>query len=144
MENTDTINLLKECDAGTKMAYASIDEILDKVESSEMKNVLSESKSHHEKLCDEIHHLLSEHGSEEKEPNPMAKGMSWIKTNMKVAMDKNDSTIADLMTEGCDMGIRSLYKYLHQYKNADETSTDICNRLIEIEEKLKRDLRDYL
>ena len=30
MENTDTIKLLQECDAGIKMAIASIDEVLEK------------------------------------------------------------------------------------------------------------------
>ena len=144
MENTDTIALLRECDAGTKMAYASIDEVLDKVQSEKMRNFLKESKSHHEKLCDELHQLLTSHHSEEKEPNPMAKSMSWIKTNMKVAMDKNDSTIAELMTSGCDMGIKSLYQYLHQYKDADDTAKEICSRLIKIEEKLREDLQSYL
>lgn len=34
----------------------------------------------------------------------MAKSMSWIKTNMKLIMDELDETIADLMTDGCNMG----------------------------------------
>ena len=34
MENKDTINLLKECDSGTKMAVASIDEVLERIQDS--------------------------------------------------------------------------------------------------------------
>ena len=74
----------------------------------------------------------------------MAKRMSWLKTNMKLGMDKSDATIADLMTDGCDMGIKYLYKYLNQYTAADDTSKDICKRLISIEETLRQDLRCYL
>lgn len=144
MPNSDTINLLKECDAGAKMAVSSIDEVLEKVCASDMKQLLQESKSHHEKLCDEIHALLERHHSEEKEPSAMAKGMSWIKTNMKLTMNEDDSTVADLLTDGCNMGMKSLHKYLNQYKAADHSSKDICGRLISIEEHLCQKLHSYL
>ena len=144
MVNKDTIYLLKECDAGTKMAVSSIDEVLENVQHSELKNMLQKSKDNHEKLGNEIHALLIEYHSEEKDPNPMAKGMSWMKTNMKMAMDNSDATVADLLTSGCEMGIKSLYKYLNQYPAAEKKVKDICQKLIDIEEELRRDLRTYL
>lgn len=140
----DTIRLLKECDAGSKMAVSSIDDVLDNVYSAKLKNILTESKSHHEKLKDDIHEELKSHQSEEKDPAAMAKGMAWMKTNMKLTMDESDSTIADLLTDGCHMGIKSLHKYQNQYKAADHASKDICRRLIDIEEQLCRDLQSYL
>lgn len=144
MDNTDTINLLKECDSGTKMAVSSIDEVLDRVCDSKLKQLLTESKSHHEKLGNEIHTLLIEHNSEEKEPSPMAKGMSWLKTNVKISMDESDASIADLLTDGCNMGIKSLHKYINQYTEADNTSHKICDRLIDIEAELCKGLQCYL
>ncbi len=144
MEKDDTVLLLKECDSGTKMATASIDEVLDRIQDSNMKQLLIESREHHEKLGNDLHSLLIKHGSEEKDPNPMAKGMSWLKTNMKMNMDQSDATVAELITDGCDMGVKSLYRYMNQYQAADGTSKDICKRLINIEEKLRDDLRKYL
>lgn len=144
MENKDTIDLLKECDSGTKMAVASIDEVLEKVRDSRLKKLLEESKEEHQTLGDEIHTLLTQHGSEYKEPNPVAKGMSWLKTNVKLGMDESDSTVADLITDGCDMGTKSLYRYLNQYEQADHTSKGLCKKLISIEEKLCKDLHGYL
>ncbi len=144
MENLDTIKLLQECDAGTKMAVASIDEILEKVTDTQMKHLLSESKAHHEKIDYEIHLLLAKQKGQEKEPNSIAKGMSWIKTNMKMSMDNSDATVADLITDGCNMGVKSLYKYLNQYKAADQKAQDICIQLASIEETLGKDLRKYL
>lgn len=140
----DTINLLKECDSGTKMAVSSIGEILDKIHNSDLKQLLIETKKHHEKLGNEIHSELIHHRCEEKEPSAMAKGMSWMKTNMKLGMDNSNAVVADLMTDGCNMGIKYLYKYLNQYKAADETSKDICRRLISIEEQLRKEVRCYL
>lgn len=140
----DTVNLLKECDAGTKMAVSSIDEVLEKVVDEKLKKLLQESKNHHKELEGEIISQLKKHSAEEKEPNPMAKGMSWMKTNVKLGMDNSDATIADLITDGCDMGIKSLYKYLNQYENADNEAKKICNKLIDIEETLRKDLRNHL
>ncbi|MBQ3104546.1 MAG: hypothetical protein IJC59_01640 [Lachnospiraceae bacterium] len=153
MENTqntqntgerDTIRLLRECDAGSKMAVSSIDEVMDKISDPAMKKLLKESKDHHSKLGNELHELLNRHESEEKDPSLMAKGMSRIMTNVKISMDNCDATIADLMTDGCNMGIKSLYRYLNQYKAADKSARDICKRLISIEEALCKKLTDYL
>lgn len=143
-ENDDSINLLKECDAGTKMAISSLDEVLEKVADSDLKQLLTESKGHHEKLRDKISDSLLRQNSEEKEPNSLAKGMSWLKTNMKIGLDNSDATVADLITDGCDMGIKSLYKYLNQYKAADAESRGLCQRLITIEEQLRDTLHPYL
>ena len=74
----------------------------------------------------------------------MAKSMSWLKTNMKMSMDKSDATVADLLTDGCNMGIKSLYKYMNQYPNAEAKVKNLCNNLIDIERELRKDLRGYL
>lgn len=144
MEYSDSVKLLKECEAGTKMAISSIDEVMEKVQQSELKKTLQESREHHEKICNEIHEKLQDNQAEDKEPGTMAKSMSWMKTNMKMAMDESDQTIADLMTDGCNMGIKSLYRYKNQYQNADHVATELCERLITMEEDLRKDLRSYL
>ena len=144
MIEQDTIRLLRECDAGVKMGVSSIDDVLDYVKSEDLKKSLSECKSAHEKLGNEITESLDRFGDDGKDPNPIAKGMSWMKTNIKLIMHESDHTIADLITDGCDMGVKSLSKYLNQYKAADESSKDIAKRLIALEEKLGQDIRGFL
>lgn len=144
MIEQDTIKLLRECDAGIKMGVASIDEVLDYVHDEKLRTYLADCKQEHDKLKSEIQTLLDEFHDDGKEPNPMAKGMSWMKTNVKLVMDESDSCIADLITDGCNMGVKSLGKYLNQYKAADEKSKDITKRLIKLEEKLAADIRQFL
>ncbi|MBQ3070052.1 MAG: hypothetical protein IJD01_08930 [Clostridia bacterium] len=144
MIEQDTVRLLRECDAGVKMGTASIDEVLPHVRSKELKTILLQSKQQHNQLQDAIQIALDRYGDEGKAPNPMAKGMSWIKTNVMLAMDESDHTIADLMTDGCNMGVKSLNMYLNEYEAADERSKDITKRLINLEERLAVDIRDYL
>lgn len=136
----DTVKLLKECDSGIQMGISAIND----VKSSDFRSLLNESRSHHEMLQNEINGLLDVNNDDDKNPTPMAKGMSWIKTNVKMAMDNSDNTVADLITDGCNMGVKSLSRYLNQYKSADRISKDITSRLIKIEDELATDIRQFL
>ena len=140
----DTVKLLRECDAGIKMGIASIDEVLDKTHSTDLKNILSNCKYEHEKLQAETSKLLDMHSDDGKAPNPMAKGMSWIKTNAMLLAEPGDATVADLMTDGSNMGVKSLSRYINQYRAADSKSTDIAERLVNLELQLTEDIRPYL
>ncbi len=144
MIEQDTIRLLRECDAGIKMGVSSIGEVMEYVSHDKLRKCLEDCKAKHEKLQGEIQAMLTEYHDDGKEPNVMAKSMSWMKTNVKLVMNESDHTIADLMTDGCNMGVKSLHKYLNQYKAADEKSKDITKRLINIEEKLALDIREFL
>lgn len=144
MIEQDTIKLLRECDAGIQMGVDSIADVLNRVKSEKMRECLSKCKKEHQELDAEVQELLEKYRDDGKDPNPVVKGMSWMKTNVKMAMDDSDATIADLMVDGCDMGVKSLSRYLNQYEAADEVSKDICKRLIKLEEKLSKQMRDYL
>ena len=74
----------------------------------------------------------------------MARSMSWLKTQTMLMAKPCDATIADLMTDGCNMGVKSLSKYLNEYKAADEHSKEIARKLVDLEEKLAVDIRGYL
>ena len=144
MIEQDTVKLLRECDAGVKMGVQSIEEVLDTVKSEQLRGLLDRCKQEHDKLNTELQEQLDRFGDEGKDPSPVAQSMSWIKTNVKLVMHQSDHTVADLMTDGCNMGVKSLSKYLNQYKAADERSKDICKKLIKLEEQLAIDVRDFL
>ena len=144
MIEQDTIKLLRECDAGVKMGVASIDDVLGRVHSEKLRQLLMDCKAEHEKLKGEINSLLCQYHDDGKEPNPVAKGMSWMKTNVKLALEESDETVADLITEGCNMGVKSLSRYLNQYEAAEEQAKDIAKRLIHLESGLAQEMQPYL
>ena len=144
MVEQDTIKLLRECDAGVKMGISSLEDVIPHVKSEKLKRYLNDCKREHDKLENEIKEHLDRFEDEGKEPNPIAKGMSELKTNFKLGINESDETISDLMTDGCNMGVKSLNKYLNEYKAADEFSKDITKRLINLEEKLTIEIRQYL
>lgn len=144
MIESDTIKLLRECDAGVEMGVSAMNDVMDYVKRDNLKQYLNKCKDEHTQLKDEIRTLLDQYHDDGKEPNPMAKGMSWMKTNVKLAVDESDRTIADLITDGCNMGVKTLNRYLNQYQAADEKSRSIAKKLIRLEEHLAEDIRHFL
>ena len=140
----DTIKLLRECNAGIKMGVTSLNDVLDHVNDTHMRDILQESKNVHEKLGDETHKFLNEYHDQGKEPAMTARMMSWMKTNVKLGGEESDRTVADLITDGCNMGIKSLYRYQNQYSQAKHSAKEISRRLIDIEEQLRHDMQKYL
>ncbi|MCC8015966.1 MAG: PA2169 family four-helix-bundle protein [Clostridiales bacterium] len=144
MPDSDTIKLLRECNSGIKMGVESIEDVLDKVGSNDLKHTLNECMEKHQSLGSETRKILNSYGGSGKEPSLMAKGMSKIKTELKTAVMPGDSTIADLITQGCDMGVKSLNRYLNEYRGAENQAKDLAKRLINLEEQLTTDVAPYL
>lgn len=143
MEN-DTVELLRECNSGIKMGVTSLNDVLEHVKEGNLRKVLVEAKKEHEKLGDETHEILLKYHEDGKEPHPVAKMMASMKTGTKLALEENDQTVAELITDGCDMGIKSLHRYLNQYKDAQKDVKDMTKKVIASEENLRKNLQGYL
>ena len=123
MYEHDTIELLKECDAGIEMGISGIDDVLDYVKSSSLKEFLVDNSKKHHELKVEINELLDK----------------W-----ELLINKTDEKIADIITDGCNMSIKSLNKYLNKYESASELAKGFAKRLISLETKLVKDIRRFL
>lgn len=144
MPNDDTIQLLNECTSGIKMAVESIQEVTSKAKNPKLSSLLEKYLNEHKKLGDQIQTKLNEFHTSGKEPSPIATAMSWLTTNFKLSMGDVDKEIADIMTDGCNMGIKSIAKYLNQYPAAQEDVKVIAKQLIKLEEDFMLDLRRHL
>lgn len=144
MENQDSIHLLQECNSGSKMAISSIRDVMDDVEEKALKEILEEAIGKHEEYGEEIHAVLSGHHAQPEEPKPYAKAMAKVVTGAKMLADHSTGQIANLMIDGCNMGIKSISKFQNEYENADQESKKLAEKLIEIEQKMSEDLRPFL
>jgi len=140
----ETRNLLEEVNAGIKMAVDAIHEVLPSVKDKRLREEMLRSLEEHQKLGDETHRELIALGSEGKRPNPIARGMSWIKTEMKLTLDDSDDNAAGLIAEGCDMGIRSLSKYVNDHPGADDRALELAGELTRLEERLSEQMRRFM
>ena len=140
----DTIKLLRECSAGLKIGISSIDDVLDNVENGSLKDILKDSRDIHCRLDAETDGYLERYHDEGKEPAPFAKAMAKMKSNFKTMSDNPDCAIASLITDGCNMGIKSLHRYLNQYPAADKGVKHLTKQIISTEEKLLTALQRFL
>lgn len=145
MPNDDTIKLLNECNAGIKMGVESINEVIDHVKSDNLRNILNKYLEDNKSLGDKTHEYLNQFHDSGKEPSTIAKTMSWFKTNIKLLQGSDvDEQIADLMTDGCNMGIKSIYRYLNKYPSANNDVKGLAKDIITSQEKFLNDLRIFL
>lgn len=143
-ERKSNVSLLKECDAGAKMAVYAFDHVMDYVKNEDLRRLLAESRRDHTQLGDKLHEKLLRCRSDDEEPPAMGKIGAWVSTEVKLMMDDSDSKIAKIVSEGCHMGINSLSHYMNSYQDADKESYDLCTELIKMEQTLMDDLRLYL
>ncbi|MBR2338577.1 MAG: hypothetical protein IKA63_03835 [Clostridia bacterium] len=143
--NEDTIKLLKECNAGCKSATNSMEQVMPFIkEDHGLRDILKKFNDEHISIGDECHALLNEIREDEKDPHPAAKVFSWISTEMKLMMDSQPEHIAELLLDGCNMGIKSLSRYLNQYQKASEETRELTRKLIQCEQQFYKELLPYV
>lgn len=142
--NEDTICLLKECNAGCKMATDSMEQVMEYVENDELRKLINQYNEPHIALGEECNRLLKEGNKDEKDPPLMAKAFSWLSTEVKMMMNDDSKKIAKIMIDGCNMGIQSLSEYVNKYVNASKEVKDLANQLIRIEQDFMNDLLVFL
>lgn len=140
----DDVELLKECDSGVKMGIQSIDDVMENAYGEDFKNMLNKYRGEHSKILREIHEKLDERGASEKEPNMFATANSKISTGMKLMMNDTDEKIADIMMDGCNMGIKSVSRYMNEYAGASKDVMNVANNVVVLEQNFMNDLRQFL
>ncbi|MBQ9886137.1 MAG: hypothetical protein IJM37_04685 [Lachnospiraceae bacterium] len=142
--NEDTIKLLRECNSGCKSATNSIEQVMPYTKDEGLIELLNKYNEKHIHVGDSCHNILNSAGEDEKDPPAFVQAMAQFGTEMKLMINDDTSKIAELMVDGCNMGIKSLSRYLHQYKAADSESIHLTEKLIKIEEDFMHELLAYL
>jgi hypothetical protein len=121
-----------------------MNQVMDYVSDGELKRIIDRSKAEHRKVESEADNLLARFGQYSKEPEMMAKAMSWISTEMKMMMRDDDKQAAKIMMDGCNMGIQSISGSINQYSGAIASSVTIAKELVKIEEDFRDELKKYV
>lgn len=144
MNQQDTVKLLKECDLGIQMGISSIEEVLEEIKDHQLLEILTQTLKEHTKLQKDIEDQLHYYHQSNQEPKPWALTMSWLQTNVKLMVNDSDGRIAEMIIDGCEMGIKSLHRYLNQYKDAAHSVKEMVFQLIDLERNLTEKLYIYL
>lgn len=142
--NENSINLLRECNSGCKNATDSMEQILPYIKEEKLKKLVEDYNKKHIKVGDECHKILNENGADEKDPDKVSKAMAWFGTEIKLAFNDSSAKIADMLVDGCNMGIKGLSRYYNRYRGADAEVRDLVFELINIEQDFMNELLAFL
>lgn len=139
-----TVTLLKECNAGCKMALNSMYRLKDFLMNAELEQTLTTYKDQHKKLEEESSKQLKEMGESEQQPDKIASAFSWITTEMKLMIKDDSAQIAKILMNGCNMGIQSISECMNKCPDASHDSISLAKKLVKCEEKMMEDMKKYL
>lgn len=142
--NQDTINLLSQVNAGCKMAIDSMEQVGKSVDDKRIKDIIKKYNDEHIKIEDETHRMLNKAGESDQEPGMIAKTFATMQAKVKLMMKDDIHQAASILTDGCNMGIKSLCEYKNSYKAADEKSVSLCQELCDVETRMMGELQPLL
>ena len=106
MSDKDTVNLLRQCSSGAKMALDTVNDLLDYAKTPSFKSILQKSIVDHEKLSHEISKELFSENSAGNEPGKLPKLMAKGTIAAKMLINGSESNAAHIIVDGCTMGIK--------------------------------------
>ena len=140
----NTADLLRECSSGCHMAIGSMEQVKGAVSDPLLRGVIDEYNEKHMELKRRSDELLRGAGESSKTPGSMAAAFAWLSTEMKMMVNDSSHQIASVMTDGCNMGIKSISQYLNKYSGASDESRRIAGDIVSTEESFMRDLRHFM
>ena len=143
LEKSAEASLLCDVYRNAKMGADAIINLLHRVTDKELKSELSVELSRYEDFAAEAKSALKELDESPEEEGMISRLMAKMGITMNTVIDKTSSHIAQMIIEGCVMGITDLQKRLNDgrdYKKAEA----LARRLIAFEEDTAERMRAYL
>lgn len=140
----ENINALDEIHKGAFMGTDALNCILNKVEDSDLKNILKKQYNDYRKIAKEIEAIYSMYDNDKPhKTSSMNKIMTWFGIEKKLFMESSDSKIAELLLQGVNMGIIEGKKILNN-KIIDQKIYDVVQKYVDMQEEHVEILKEYL
>ena len=133
------------CDVyrNAKMGADAIINLLHRVTDEGLKTELSSELSRYGEFAENARQALAEMGEVPEEEGMVSRLMAKMGVTMNTVIDKTSSHIAQMIIEGCVMGITDLQKRLNDGRNYGKAE-QLAKKLIDFEEDTATRMRAYL
>ena len=140
----DTASLLREVCQGCKYAIESI-EIARKYATDErVASVLRASGESHKKIQRAASQGLKKEGVKEISHPAIGALMTKAQMNITLMLSSKPKSIAGVIIDGCNMGIKTVSKYKNRYPKASEECRGLADGLILAERELSSGMLKFL
>jgi len=139
--NIEVLNYVYQ---NAEMGITGIDDISDKIEDEELKEVTRTQREGYLKISKEAIQIFIKYGQQEAELGKLAKINSYLMIKVKTMIDDSTSNIAKMLIEGSNKGILEITEKINQYQGIDEEIIDLAEKLKKLEESNLEELKKYL
>lgn len=140
----DDQEILKEVQKNTDMAIHAIDAIAEKVYDEELRQELSREKLLYSVIQNKATDRLQSERTEGYHSSAMQELMLKGSIQMNTLTNCSTSKIADMMIQGSNKGITSMWKSMNHHQNSGNTSMEVARELVDFEEKSINRLKKFL
>ena len=140
----DTIELLNFISQNAKMGVETLSRLVQITQEEEFKNYLTEYLDGYQSFLSDADKRLKKKKEESKDLSPMAKVMSYLSLSFNTMIDKSPSHVAEMVMQGCSMGIIDITKRIKQYSGAEKTALTLAEKLLKFEQKNFSRLQKFL
>ena len=140
----DDQEILKEVQKNSGMAISAINTISEKVQNDELLHELSKERLLYSVIQNKATDRLQSERAEGYHGSAVQDMMLKGGIQMNTLTNCSASKIAELMIQGSNRGITSMWKSMNHHQNSGNTSMEIANELIAFEEKAISRLKKFL
>lgn len=145
MENNQTTtDFLTEIYKGARIGVQSINNLLTKVNDSNIYNELKYQLRSYEEIANEAYNEIIKRNNRPKDISAFDKLSTTFSIGINTFINNNPSNVADMMIKGNTMGVTEITKNLNAYKSADENVKNLADKFVKLEQDSIERLKKYL
>lgn len=140
----DDQEILKEVQRNSSMAMNAIDTISEKVQDRELRHELSKERLLYSVIQNKATDRLQSERAEGYHASTMQDMMLKGGIQMNTLTNCSSSKIAELMIQGSNRGLTSMWKSINHHQNSGNTSMEVAKELMDFETKSIERLKKFL
>ena len=140
----DDQEILKEVQKNSSMAINAINTIAEKVHNNELQQELSKQKLWYSVIQNKATDRLQNERAEEYHASAVQDLMLKGGIQMNTFTNCSTSKIAELMIQGSNRGITSMWKSINHHQNSGNMSMEVAKELVDFEQKSIARLKKFL
>lgn len=141
---SDDVRILKEVQRNAKMAIKAIDTISDKIYDDNLAMVVTGESMKYSDICNKATARLLEGKAASYKESGFQDAMLKNAIRVNTAFNTSTSHIAEMMIQGSNRGLTSMWKAINHNENAGNVSLEVAKELMDFEEKNIESLKRYL
>ena len=140
----DDSKILQEIQRNTRIGMTAIETILDKIEEDEFALQLSRQSLRYSEIHNRALDQILENNGEVYHGSQITDLMLKGSLHMNTALNVSREHLAEMMIQGSNRGITSMWKVIKHNQMATDTAFELAQELVSFEESAIEKLKEYL